>query len=333
MIMKKSIFGSLLLLFPSCNAFSGTKLPKSFRSKTEESSAAVRPGDGIRLFATSQVPTKSPSMVEADTDGSKIVGNVLFLLPHNAAAVVSKFGTRSPYGSPSILEATEQLQRKVGWFSDHLVDAEIVVLPENGDYTEIQARALKANALFALHLNDNESKWLETVFDSRNQRDRQDMCNFALECDGSLPSICGPYYSASPSLSSQLLPWTDSASGKRLDEKMKGLFDRWTSDEFTYAIMLFFNRFSGTKIDWCKHSIDASWEKGPVQNAQELYSMVTKCGDCVAKCVKDEKCKECLDALADIDTTDQVLSYRTIVSYESELLKDFSYCILQKNNM
>ena len=61
--------------------------------------------------------------------------------------------------------------------------------------------------------------------------------------------------------------------------------------------------------------------------------MVTKCGDCVANCVKDEKCKECLDALTAVDTSDQVASYRTIVSYESELLRDFSFCILQKNNI
>jgi hypothetical protein len=34
-----------------------------------------------------------------------------------------------------------------------------------------------------------------------------------------------------------------------------------------------------------------------------------------------------------MDTRDQAASYRTIVSYESEILKDFSYCILQKNNI
>ena len=34
-----------------------------------------------------------------------------------------------------------------------------------------------------------------------------------------------------------------------------------------------------------------------------------------------------------IDTRDQVTSYRTVVSYESELLRDFSLCILQKNNI
>lgn len=38
-------------------------------------------------------------------------------------------------------------------------------------------------------------------------------------------------------------------------------------------------------------------------------------------------------ALDKIDTRDQVSSYRTVVSYESELLRDFSLCILQKNNI
>merc|ERR1712127_194567 len=114
--------------------------------------------------------------------------------------------------------------------------------------------------------------------------------------------------------------------------QMLELFGRWTSDDFTYALMLFFNQYVAP-IDWVKYSIDASWEKGIVQNAQEFYSMITKCGDCVAKCVADENCKECLDALTAVDTSDQVASYRTIVSYESELLRDFSFCILQKNNI
>jgi hypothetical protein len=61
--------------------------------------------------------------------------------------------------------------------------------------------------------------------------------------------------------------------------------------------------------------------------------MVTEGGDCVTKCLADEKCKTCIDALNAVDTRDQVASYRTIVSFESDLLKDFSYCILQKNNI
>ena len=61
--------------------------------------------------------------------------------------------------------------------------------------------------------------------------------------------------------------------------------------------------------------------------------MVTKCGPCITKCLGDEDCKACITALDEIDTRDQVASYRTVVSYESELLRDFSLCILQKNNI
>jgi hypothetical protein len=46
-----------------------------------------------------------------------------------------------------------------------------------------------------------------------------------------------------------------------------------------------------------------------------------------------EKKTHDLLALDKIDTRDQVTSYRTVVSYESELLRDFSLCILQKNNI
>jgi len=285
--------------------------------------------------------TENYNQEKDDTILEPVAGNVVFLLPSNADQIQSKFGSRSPYGNPTVLEAAQHLQRKVGWFSDQLVNGQIVMLSSTSEPTQEEQKLLReANAVIALHLNNAETQYAQSLFEQRRQRqqegqDSMNFCNFALECDGGsneLPSICGPFDTATVSPSS-LLPWTDAASGKRLDEQMKGLFERWTSDDFTYSLMLFFNRFSGTPIDWCKHSIDATWEKGAVQNAQEFYNMVTKCGDCVAKCVADEQCKECLDALTALDTTDQVASYRTIVSYESELLENFSYCILQKNNI
>ena len=143
----------------------------------------------------------------------------------------------------------------------------------------------------------------------------------------------GPYDEANPSPIADLAPWTDAASGKRLAEQMNGLFSKRTSDDFAFAVMLFFNAFSGTEVDWVRHSIDVTWEKGVFRNANELFSMVTKCGGCISDCLADENCKACIDALDEIDTRDQVSSYRTVVSYESELLRDFSLCILQKNNI
>jgi hypothetical protein len=49
--------------------------------------------------------------------------------------------------------------------------------------------------------------------------------------------------------------------------------------------------------------------------------------------LQDDTCKACLDKLTKLDTRDQAASYRTIVSYESEALKDFSFCVFQKNNI
>jgi hypothetical protein len=77
----------------------------------------------------------------------------------------------------------------------------------------------------------------------------------------------------------------------------------------------------------------ATWEKGIIRNAKEFISMITKCGPCILKCLRDPQCSKCLSALTALDTRDQVASYRTIVSYESDILRDFSLCILQKNNI
>lgn len=108
------------------------------------------------------------------------------------------------------------------------------------------------------------------------------------------PSV-GPYDMASSSsspfyLSLSAPPWTEIATGKRVMERMIDLFDRWTSDDFVYALMVFFNQFctgnGGNRsdgssnneggIDWVKHSIDPSWEKGPIQNSKEFISMISK---------------------------------------------------------
>jgi len=62
-------------------------------------------------------------------------------------------------------------------------------------------------------------------------------------------------------------------------------------------------------------------------NSHEQYCLVA------GAILDTDQCRVCLDALTAIDTRDQVASRRSIVSYESELLKIFSFCILQKNNI
>jgi len=68
-------------------------------------------------------------------------------------------------------------------------------------------------------------------------------------------------------------------------------------------------------------------------NAQEINKIVDNCGDCIQEYLQDKQCKAYVEALNKVNTQDQVASYRTIVSYESEILKFFSYCILTQNNV
>ena len=266
------------------------------------------------------------------TTFGNIIGTVTLLIP-STSNQPSKFGSKSPVPPPSYRNAAEQLARKIRQFSDGRIVTQVVT-PSDVDTSAV----LDCNALIALGLTTpKDVQFLSQTFRQRRTKGNEEqtqstMCQFAVDCgENNYAPIVGPYDEANPSALSTVAPWTDVASGKRLATQMKDLFEKQTSDEFALALMLFFNRFI-EEIPWVKHSIDVTWEKG-LSNVSEIYEMVTKCGDCITKCLADEDCKACITALDEIDTRDQVASYRTVVSYESELLRDFSLCILQKNNI
>eukprot|EP00985_Skeletonema_marinoi_P017878 scaffold9898_cov198-Skeletonema_marinoi.AAC.1 len=285
-------------------------------------------------YLQSQTTQADVTNTDTTTTTPDIIGTVALLVPSSDQP--SKFGSKSPVQPPSYREAAEQLARKIKQFSDGRIAAQVVT-PSDVDTSSV----LNSNALIALGLTTPQDvQFLSRTFRQRRTAGEEEqsstqslkMCQFAVDCgDNNYASIVGPYDEANPSVVSEIAPWSDVASGKRLATQMKELFDKQTSDEFALALMLFFNRFID-KIPWVQHSIDVTWEKG-LGNVEEIYNMVTKCGPCITKCLADENCKACIEALDEIDTRDQVASYRTVVSYESELLRDFSLCILQKNNI
>ena len=297
-----------------------------------------------------QRPTSSSASCAASTttrikshseknDG--VIGTVALLV--SSTDCRSKFGSKSPLPPPSYLEVAEQLARKIRHFSDGRIITEVVTPPDsrefNNDNQTQNSLCLKSDALIAIGLTTpTDIRYLSETFRLRRAQQQQtsssNTCQFAIDCGGhSYAPIVGPYDEANPSPLASLAPWSDIASGKRLSVQMTELFDKYITDEFALAMMLFFNRFSGHNIPWVQHSIDVTWEKGIYQNAKEIYSMITKCGPCITKCLADENCSACIQALDKIDTRNQVESYRTVVSYESTLLRDFSLCILQKNNI
>lgn len=63
-----------------------------------------------------------------------------------------------------------------------------------------------------------------------------------------------------------------------------------------------------------------------------LRAMAANCGPQVVACLADPNCRQALQCLTRCAPTDQVCSYRCIVSYESPQLEAFSLCVLQKHN-
>lgn len=307
------------------------------------SAQACTPRSGLRINASSRVTSSSglsaaltAAIVEPveKIASTKSIGKLIFLLPSDGT-VPSKFGSASPVGNPSLLEAVQHVAQKAFFFADGHLDWEIVSAADrNEKFTEL----CRAEILIAIGLtSSDELEYAKSVFEARRLMEstpaRKRLCQFALECAQPLPAFVGPFDPAEPSLAATLLPWSVDATGRRMHEQMLDLFARWTSDDFCYALMVFMNQFSGSEVDWVKHRTDASWEKGPVKNAQEFYAMIDQCGDCVVPCLKDEKCRECLTKLTQLDPRDQATSYRTLVSYESDLLTKFSLCIFTKKNI
>jgi hypothetical protein len=204
--------------------------------------------------------------------------------------------------------------------------------------TDPYHQLLNSNVLIAIGITaHDDASIVAKIFQARRLlplEQTRHQCQFTLDCARPLPAMVSVYDASNP-FGGIMFPWTNLASAQRLYVKMSSLFERWTSDDFVHAILIFVhqNCCNGQSIDWVKYSIDATWEKGAFQNAKELSSMITNCGSCIVNCVGDESCRECLGKLAAIDTRDQVASYKTIVSYESDRLRGFSFCILQKHNV
>lgn len=100
------------------------------------------------------------------------------------------------------------------------------------------------------------------------------------------------------------------------------MWHRRSSDDLAFMLLLAINDFvvpiSSTQVN--------------MGDLRSLACMCTKCREQIVACVQDPQCKAALDALSACGLNDQVCSYRVIASYESELLEQFSLCILQKHN-
>jgi len=116
-----------------------------------------------------------------------------------------------------------------------------------------------------------------------------------------------------------------------LSEQADLLLSRHSSEDLLYAIFFVLHQYV-LQLDLVRHTVNPTWEKGPLRNASEFASMCTSCSKEIASALTDPETKATIDKLNACDMRDQVGSYRVIVSYETPQLEEFSLCILQKNN-
>ncbi len=283
---------------------------------------------GASLAHVMRESIRVSAAVDDSSIESPIVGTVTFWIP-SSPQVVSKFGAKSPVGNPLLVDAVQHLAQKVNWMAENRLQVTVVTSEDVS-----QQQVLETDVLLAMGLSsETDLSSAQNIFQQRYQQRLNRQCQLALDCSSSLPAFVGPYDPQNPSLAAQYIPWSPEASGKRMYERMLDNLQRWTSDEFCYAILLFLNQYSGQRIPWVQHTTEATWEKGPLRNAREFYGIVSKCPDCLLACAQEPSCRECIGVLGSIDARDQVASYRAIVSYESEALKQFSLCIMTKHNV
>ncbi|GMH93302.1 hypothetical protein TL16_g12590 [Triparma laevis f. inornata] len=193
----------------------------------------------------------------------------------------SSFGKTSPQSHPpTILEVASQISKK-------LFNCEDRIATSISKSTSSDLPSLIQNSDIVVDLSGDNNKIVGDLLQKR-KTSASATATFSFSSDSSSPNTFLSTYDPNSPSPLASAPWTATASAKRLFDYTNKLFSRSTTDDVVTALLLNVNAYAAT-VPWVQHSIDATWEKGPVRNAQEFASMVSNCGDCVVKCLQGEE--------------------------------------------
>mmetsp|Transcript_21246 Transcript_21246/g.54752 ORF Transcript_21246/g.54752 Transcript_21246/m.54752 type:complete len:558 (-) Transcript_21246:1748-3421(-) len=249
--------------------------------------------------------------------------HVLFVVP-TADDALSEFGQTSPRPQPSWRVVAEHLAERIPNFDARLrarvaYDGDLVNAP-NADVV-LALGSIDAAGISGLLSRADPPRALLCHGCANDVAALEFIDTYASRDEGSLLST----------FRRSLIPWGRHARAARLVEQVHGLLARASSEDYLYATFFVIHAYV-LEMDLVRHSINPTWEKGVLRNVREFASMIKCCGPQIFAALTDPVSKTAIDALNGIDSRDQVGSYRVIVSYESELIEDFSLCILQQNN-
>mmetsp|Transcript_35680 Transcript_35680/g.63497 ORF Transcript_35680/g.63497 Transcript_35680/m.63497 type:complete len:637 (-) Transcript_35680:168-2078(-) len=271
---------------------------------------------------------RSSLALSMGTDGA----SVLFVVPSSSSP--SLFGATSPVPSPEWLEVATHLSSRLPGFDDR-IHSSVITDEELADTSS--AEALKSHDIvLALGLKDSFAQQLSKLAEGSSTSAL--LCHACADEVAALQRV-GAYCKGAAGLEgtlqglqASLAPWGAVAQGRRLSEQADLLLSRQSSEDLLYTLFFVLHAYK-LDIPLVRYTVNPTWEKGPLRNAQEFATMVQKCTEPIAAAMTDPETKATIDLLNACDMRDQVGSYRVIVSYETPQLEDFSLCILQKNNV
>lgn len=120
-----------------------------------------------------------------------------------------------------------------------------------------------------------------------------------------------------------LLPGSKRKEALKVLEIINEAWERKSSDDLRFALLVLIDSYV-TPVKLLKNLRATS--------LASIQCMVKNCRKQILDCVLDPDCRQALNCLQSCAPTDQVCSYRCIVSYESPKLEAFTLCILQKHN-
>ena len=201
-------------------------------------------------------------------------------------SVPSRFGATSPSPRPSWSTVAEHLSQRLPGF-DSRITAEVI------DASSAGAGSVEADIAVVLGVSschDTEAVDVESItsscanlisFDCSEEILRLQRVGAFRRCDeGALQA-----------LRTQLIPWSDLARGKRLSDQADLLMSRYSSEDLLYALFFILHGESIIELDLVKHTVNPTWEKGPLRNTQEFATMCTKCGDKIGAALTDPETK------------------------------------------
>ncbi len=246
-----------------------------------------------------------PRMASVGTAAS-----VVFVVPGPSAAPgtrLSPFGATSPEPNPTWHAVGSHLASRLSNFDNRLAG---LVLTED-ELMVSDGRTNRADIIIALGLSAEAAPRLALL-----ARQVSMAALVSYDCAPEVEKLTrvGAYTpypkdgleAALQKVSTTVAPWATVGQGQRLCDQAAMLLSRNSSEDLLYALFFMIHGLGIAELDLVKHTVNPTWEKGPVRNAAEFASMCTKCQDKIVPALTDPETKATIDLLNACDMRDQV---------------------------